>query len=159
MNTTKKQNRSQTAQPRENSAETLRELDDQLRHNIHFYSTQPDHIIAQRIEELKNEWSIERVLQAGAAGVGLFTSLFALTGRKKWAVLSCGALAFFLYHNLCGFNAPIPLLRRLGARTRAEIDREIFALKAVRGDFKGLVHDRQQQDLVQPQQILDAVRT
>jgi hypothetical protein len=32
----------------------------------------------------------------------------------------------------------MPVLRRLGVRTRSEIDREKFALKALRGDFKNV---------------------
>jgi hypothetical protein len=42
---------------------------------------------------------------------------------------------FFGQHALQGWCLPVPLLRRLGVRTQREIERERFALKALRGDF------------------------
>jgi hypothetical protein len=116
----------------------LQRIEDQIAHNIRFYASQPDHVIAERIEGLKREWSIERYLQANAAAVGFTTALLALLKNRKWALLTCGALGFFLYHGLKGFDPPIPLLRKAGVRTRTEIDRERYALKALRGDFKDI---------------------
>jgi hypothetical protein len=46
--------------------------------------------------------------------------------------------AFLLQHALQGWCPPVPVFRRLGVRTTAEIDRERYALKALRGDFKRL---------------------
>ena len=43
----------------------------------------------------------------------------------------CAALAFARARNL----------RRLGVRTREEIDRERYALKALAGDFEGVTRD------------------
>ena len=37
-----------------------------------------------------------------------------------------------------GWCPPVPVFRRLGVRTREEIDRERYALKALRGDFRGV---------------------
>lgn len=116
----------------------LQRIEDQIAHNIRFYAAQPDHVVAQRIEDLKHEWSIERYLQANAAAVGFTTALLALLNNRKWALLTCGALGFFLYHGLKGFDPPIPLLRKAGVRTRTEIDQELYALKALRGDFKDI---------------------
>jgi hypothetical protein len=59
------------------------------------------------------------------------------------AFITAGVFSFFLFHGIRGWDPPIPLLRRLGVRTRSEIDREIYALKVARGDFKGLPKDRQ----------------
>lgn len=118
------------------SPEQLREIDQSLEEHIRFYATQPPEAIDSRIEELRNEWSMERYLQVNAASVGLTTTVFGLFGSRKWLVLTCGALGFFMYHALRGFEPPVVLLRRMGVRTRREIDREIYALKVVRGDFK-----------------------
>lgn len=41
-------------------------------------------------------------------------------------------------HAVQGCCPPVPLLRRLGLRTREEIERERYALKALMGDFAGL---------------------
>jgi hypothetical protein len=40
-----------------------------------------------------------------------------------------------MQHALQGWCPPLPLLRRLGVRTQQEIERERYALKALRGDF------------------------
>jgi hypothetical protein len=114
----------------------LEQIEKQIEENVRFYAAQPPHIIAERIDELKREWSIERYLQVNIATAGFLTAFLALTSHRKWAVLTCTALSFFLYHGVRGFDPPIPLLRRMGVRTRKEIDRELFALKAVRGDFR-----------------------
>ena len=112
--------------------------DSEIERNIQFYAAQPDHIIAERIVELKREWSLDRYLQAKTAIIGLLTAGLALTGKRKWAVVTCVALGFLLRHAITGSGVPIPLLRQIGIRTRHEIDREIYALKALRGDFNQL---------------------
>jgi hypothetical protein len=43
---------------------------------------------------------------------------------------------FLLQHAIQGWCPPVPILRRLGFRTADEINRERYALKALRGDFK-----------------------
>ena len=43
--------------------------------------------------------------------------------------------AFLLQHALQGWCPPLPLLRRMGMRTSAEIHEEIIALRILRGDF------------------------
>jgi hypothetical protein len=103
--------------------------------NIACFSAQPADAISRRIRELQEEWSIERWLEVNAAAVGLTTTLLALTRNRKWAVVTCAALGMFPLHGVQGFDLPIPWLRRRGMRTRGEIDRELYSLKALRGDF------------------------
>jgi hypothetical protein len=43
-----------------------------------------------------------------------------------------------LQHAVQGWCPPIPILRRLGFRTADEINRERYALKALRGDFDSI---------------------
>jgi len=117
--------------------EMLRKIDEQIEHNVAFYASQPDKVIEERIQELKDEWSINRYLQANVAAVGLFGAVMGLVS-KKWALLTIGAFSFFLFHGLRGWDPRIRALRCLGARTRSEIDRELYALKAARGDFKDI---------------------
>jgi hypothetical protein len=95
-------------------------------------------VIEERIQELKEEWSINRYLQGNVAAVGLLGAVMGLFVSKKWALLTLGAFSFFLVHGLRGWDPRIRPLRRLGARTRSEIDRELYALKAARGDFKNI---------------------
>jgi hypothetical protein len=62
---------------------------------------------------------------------------------RRFLVLPVAVTAFLLQHALQGWCPPVPVFRRLGVRTAAEIDRERYALKALRGDFRRL-------DVVQP---------
>jgi hypothetical protein len=139
------------------SAEMLRQIEERIEHNIKFYAAQPTEVVEQRIAELEREWSIERYLQVNVCTVGLLTTFLALTSNRKWAVLTCGALGFFLYHGLRGFDPPIPLLRRMGIRTRKEIDREKYALKALLGEFRAAPIERRQMPEVPTELIMRAV--
>jgi hypothetical protein len=62
-----------------------------------------------------------------------------VTVNRKWLWLSGAVFGFLLLHGVQGWCPPVPVLRRLGIRTRGEIDREKYALKVLRGDFDGLV--------------------
>jgi hypothetical protein len=90
--------------------------------------------IARRLRALDREWDVERALQANAATLSV--AGLALGRRDpRWRLLSLGVGAFLLQHALRGWCPPLPLLRRLGFRTAAEIARERLALRLLRGDF------------------------
>ena len=79
---------------------------------------------------------IERILEAGAAGVSIAAlTMGAATRNRKWFLLPTAVAAFLLLHAVEGWCPPLPILRRLGFRTQREIDDERTALKALRGDF------------------------
>ena len=100
-----------------------------------YYARNPE-LIEMRLRVLDQEWDIERVLETSASSVSLAGFVLALARRdRRWLLLPLGASAFLLQHALQGWCPPVPLLRRLGMRTSAEIDAERYALKALRGDF------------------------
>jgi hypothetical protein len=111
-----------------------RSIDRAIEENIRKYTYQGSKEISQRIEELEKEWDVERVLQIGAASAALLGIGFSFNNRK-WFILPTLALSFLVINSLKGWAPPIPLLRRLGFRTKQEIDSEIFAMKHLRGDF------------------------
>ena len=111
-------------------------IDKNIREQIIHFASQPKEVITRRIYELENEWDIERVLEANAAGIGLGSLLWGITVNKKCLAITGTVLGFLLLHSIQGWCPPVPLLRRLGVRTRREIDRELFALKVLRGDFQ-----------------------
>ena len=94
--------------------------------------------IEQRLRELDHEWDIERYVETLAPTFTLIGMGLGLTVSRKWFVLPMAVQAFFLQHALQGWCPPIPVLRRMGVRTAAEIDHERNALKALRGDYLGL---------------------
>jgi len=120
--------------------EVNQKIDSTIEERIRFYATQPRETISRRIEELEQEWDIERFLETNAAGIALGGVVFGLVS-KKWLLLSATVLGFLLQHAIQGWCPPIPLLRKFGIRTRREIDREKYALKILRGDFQSMPHD------------------
>jgi hypothetical protein len=137
--------------------EILEDIEKQIERNVAYYGSQTEEVIAQRIEELKQEWSIDRLLQAKVATAGLVGGVLGLAGRRKWGLLVAAAFGFLLYNGLRGPDAAVPFLRRLGIRTRSEIDREICALKVARGDFKNVSAERAELKAIPAKEIIQAV--
>jgi hypothetical protein len=105
------------------------EIDLQTDINIHRYKSKSKAEILERIQMLDKEWDIERVLEVNASALALSGLILGLTKDRKWLFLPGIVLPFLLQHGLQGWCPPLPLLRRLGIRTRGEIDREKYALK------------------------------
>src|SRR5258705_3327903 len=100
---------------------------------------------------------MERYLDTNAAALALTGAFLVVTISRKWLLLSAAVGGFLLKHAVSGWCPPVPLLRRLGVRTRSELDREKFALKALRGDFKNInLPERHAKDRA-PVQVIEAV--
>jgi hypothetical protein len=96
-----------------------------------------EHDIEERLKDLQREWDAERVLSLNAAVFGLAGVVLGATRDRRWLALPAIVLAFVAQHATQGWCPPVSALRRLGVRTRREIERERYALKAIRGDFEG----------------------
>ena len=94
--------------------------------------------ITRRIEELDREWDTERILEMNASALAFLGVARAVSSDRKWLIVPSIVLPFLFLHATQGWCPPLPILRRLGVRTRREIDCEKYALKAMRGDFEGL---------------------
>jgi len=116
--------------------DSLRRIDTKIEEKILYYSTQPKEIISERIAQLEREWDIERWIETNASSLALMGLILGLTRGRKYLLLSGAVLSFLLMHAVQGWCPPVPALRKLGIRTRSEIDREKFALKVLRGDFQ-----------------------
>jgi hypothetical protein len=96
--------------------------------------------IVQRLAEIDREWDIERVLMANfaiaggaayAVGLQRFVQrpLFGLGRRRTGLLHLLGAqLGFLLLHATVGWCPPLVLWRRMGVRTRSEIELERWLL-------------------------------
>lgn len=122
---------------RNTSPEDQARIDAQIEHNIRAYSTLPSDRLDDRIRELQQEWSMERYLETNASIIGLTTAFLGLLGGRRWLLMTGIVMGFLMQHAVQGWCPPVPVFRRRGVRTRGEIDREIYALKALRGDFRG----------------------
>jgi hypothetical protein len=118
--------------------EVNRRIDEQIERNIRHYSGQTKEEIYRRIRELDQEWDFERVLETMASSVSLTGVVLGLTVNRRWYLLPTAVLSFLLLHAIQGWCPPLPILRGLGIRTREEIARERYALKALAGDFAGI---------------------
>ncbi len=110
------------------------ELDEKTVQSVAALVGAPPEEIRSRIAELDQEWDVERLLEANAATLTLVGALLA-TRSRRWLLLPTVVPAFLIQHAVQGWCPPLALIRRLGVRTRQEIDAERTALKALRGDF------------------------
>ncbi len=122
------------------ATEVNQRLDEQLASRIRLYSKSEPDEINRRIAELDREWDMERVLQTNAATLALLGTILGICGARRWLLLPALVTGFLLEHSIKGWCPPVPVLRRLGVRTRLEIEKERYALQALRGDFEGLNH-------------------
>ena len=116
---------------RSTDIEVNRRIDRQTDTNIKSYSSLGREALLSRIEALDREWDVERILEVNAPTLALSGLVLGVTVNKKWLLVPGIVLSFLLQHGLQGWCPPLPILRRLGVRTRGEIDREKYALKAV----------------------------
>jgi hypothetical protein len=131
-------------------------IDSTIEERIRFYASQPREAISKRIEELDQEWDIERFLETNAAAIALGGVVLGLV-RRKWLLVSATVLAFMLQYAVKGWCPPVTLLRKFGVRTRREIDRERYALKILRGDFQSIPSDPEELKKNPASQVLNMV--
>jgi Protein of unknown function (DUF2892) len=113
----------------------------QIEEGVVHYAAHPREIDG-RLNELDEEWDIERVLEANAASLALTGIFLGAFVDRRFLILPAAVAAFLLQHALQGWCPPVPFFRKRGVRTAAEIDRERRALKALRGDFAALDETR-----------------
>jgi hypothetical protein len=114
-----------------------RRIREQTRRSIAYFAQHPEEI-GERLDELDHEWDIERTLEANAATFAFLGVLLGAGVARRWLVLPALVTGFLFQHASQGWCPPLPVLRRLGFRTAAEIGEERYALKALRGDFNRL---------------------
>jgi len=104
-------------------------------HDVSRYIGADPVFIDERIRELEREWDVERTLEANAAIVALAGIALGVTVDRRFLAIPAAVAGFLLQHALQGWCPPLPVIRRLGVRTAAEIHQEIIALRILRGDF------------------------
>lgn len=131
------------------------EIEKRTQNNILYYTTHPEKIDA-RLRELDREWDIERVLETQAAVATMVGLTLGIFSTRRWLVFPALIAGFLFQHAVQGWYPLLPVLRRLGVRTQSEIERERYALKAMRGDFKQITGgDRGEENILH---VLRAVK-
>jgi hypothetical protein len=126
---------------RNTAPEVNTRIDQKIAETVHRFAGRPVEEITRRIDEIEREWDIERVLETNASALALAGIGLAVACTKRWLALSGTVLGFLFLHGTQGWCPPVPLFRRMGVRTRSEIERERFALKFLRGDFNEIIRD------------------
>jgi hypothetical protein len=89
----------------------------------------------RRLAQLDREWDVDRALMAALGTVGTFVAVRAALGVRAtgglngWLYAVRVPFAFLLMQAVAGWSPPVAVLRRLGFRTRMEIDAERSALR------------------------------
>jgi hypothetical protein len=134
--------RTETERVRRNTAPKVNaRIDRRIAETVYSFAGQPASEITRRIDEIEREWDIERVLETNASALALTGVGLAAAFTKRWLALPAIVLSFLFMHGTQGWCPPVPMFRRLGVRTRSEIERERFALKFLRGDFNEIIRD------------------
>lgn len=120
-------------------AQTAPEVNEEIRQktlaNVAKYAPGGLPVIQWRIDALDREWDIERLLEANAATATLIGLALAVLFSWWFLLLPFAVAGFLLQHALQGWCPPLPIFRRMGFRTRQEINYERYAFKNLRGDF------------------------
>lgn len=103
---------------------------------LHEYGHKGKQAKSDRITELSQEWDAERTLLLNAAFLTLSGALLGAFVNKKWLILSAAAAVVMAEQAITGWSPPLALMKKLGKRTKDEISRERYGLKAMKGDFK-----------------------
>jgi hypothetical protein len=127
--------KSATRVPDHTAAAINEQIREQTELNIRHFASHTREI-PRRLTELDGEWDVERMLETMSSTISLIGLTLGLTVNRRFLALPIIVQSFFLMHAIQGWCPPLPVLRRLGFRTRDEIDYERYALKALRGDFK-----------------------
>jgi len=118
------------------SSEINARIDNETTEIVRRYATRSKVEISRRIEELEREWDVDRALMSVAGTNVLLGLTLSQTVSRKWLIFPAVVSSFLIYHAVQGWCPPVAVLRRLNFRTRHEIEREKYALKALRGDFE-----------------------
>lgn len=128
-----------TTRVQENTDQAINErIRQQTERDVLYFSGKGATEIDRRLEELDQEWEVERLSETNASSLALLGLGLGAFVDRRFFMLPAIVTGFLLQHAIQGWCPPIPVFRRMGIRTASEIDIERYALKVVRGDFVDL---------------------
>jgi len=97
--------------------------------------------VDKKITELEKEWDVERTVELNCAVLAIAGTALGIFVHKRWFALPVLAATFLAQDSIQGWSPLIPVFKKFGFRNKKEINREKYALKALRGDFKRIGAD------------------
>jgi hypothetical protein len=113
-----------------------RRIDAQTQQCLERFAAADREAISRHLDALDREWDVERYLEMNAGIVSLSGVVLGAIASRRFLVLPAVVFGFFFQHATQGWCPPLPVFRKMGVRTRREINQEKYALKALRGDFE-----------------------
>ena len=110
------------------------EIHQDMHDSLSYYSRHPERI-DDRLAELAEEWDVERTLEANASTLIIASAAAAYVFDKRILYFTGVVAGFLLMHSIQGFCPPLPILRKMGVRTRSEIMYEQQALLSIQQDM------------------------
>lgn len=111
------------------------------RDNIRYYGSLGKDGLSERIRALDVEWDSERFVTVALSGAGLLGIVMGMFGSRLWRVLTWASLPLLFLHGREKRRPWDSLVKSLGLRSRKAIQGEMYALKALRGDFRNVETD------------------
>jgi hypothetical protein len=103
-------------------------IDEQILKNVEEHSHSPE-AIERRLEALDHEWDIDRALMANFSVIAFSALMAGIFKNRRFLLLPAIQIPFLFMHAVEGWCPPLPILRRMGFRTRQEIEAEKMELR------------------------------
>ncbi|MEJ7930820.1 hypothetical protein WG922_12640 [Ramlibacter sp. AN1015] len=127
---------------RHTARSVLRRIDDDTVGHLMEVAQKPE-TASRRLEALDREWDMDRTIEAEAAAMGLMGLALGAFVRPAFLAMPATVGAAVFLFGTRGIYPLLPIFRRLGVRTALEIERERYAVKALRGDFDSMAQEQQ----------------
>ena len=142
---------------RHTARSVLRRIDDDTLDHLLAVESKPASANG-RLEALDREWDIDRTIEVEAAAMGLIGLALGTLVRPAFLAMPATVGAAVFLFGTRGLYPLLPIFRRLGIRTAREIERERYAIKALRGDFDAMAQAGTEQAGQAPRGRPDLVR-
>lgn len=126
---------------RHTARSVLRRIDNDTLDHLMEVGQKPE-TASRRLEALDREWELDRTVEAEAAAMGLIGLALGAFVRPAFLAMPATVGAAVFLFGTRGIYPLLPIFRRLGIRTSREIERERYAIKALRGDFDAMPQEQ-----------------
>lgn len=114
---------------RANSTDLVNQrIDWRIRKNVEKHCHSPE-AIQRRLEGLDREWDIDRAVMAGSSVVAMAGLLAGITRDRRWLMVPAVQVSLLLCHATSGWCPPLGFFRKMGFRSRQEVDAEKIELR------------------------------